>query len=603
MNTKTNTPSRRSHWLADKLNLMLTALALAGLLFATNSRADDDRHGRRQAPELPTPVCDRINVPDGHRVTGHVYALGVQIYRWSGTNWAFIAPEATLFADSCYEREVGIHYAGPTWEAKDGSKVIGARIAGCTPERGAIPWLLLGATTASGHGDFGRVSYIQRVNTIGGTAPAEAGAFVGDEARVPYTTEYYFYRSVQRPTAHSDAVTEWNTFLEEAVFATAQPVPAQPRHAAIVHLAMFDAVNGIERRYEPYYVTARAPRGAREEAAAVQAAYTTLRALYPTQTNALDAHLVESLSKIRGSGESIERGRAWGEYVANQILALRSTDGWNDPQPPFMGGFAVGQWRSLPTGTNADGTLPAVFTQNAVLMPFAMSSPSQFRPGPPYGAQIPDALLTPQYAADLEEVKALGRVDSTIRTPRQTELARLWQAMGAIDEMRVARSLLPRNTRLVDTARLFALASMTACDALIIGADSKYAYQLWRPHHAIRLADTDGNPNTTADPSWTGLILAPRFPEYISNHSVLTASIMRVLARELGDEQTFILSTPLMPGVAASFERFSDAAAQVKEARIWGSMHFRHACDVGEQLGVSLADFVVENYLTPISKK
>jgi hypothetical protein len=194
MNTQANTPSRRSRRLANKHNHTVPALALALLAFASPIRADDDTHLRRRAPELPSPVCDEVNAPDGQRVSAHVYALGVQIYRWSGTNWVFVAPEATLFADPCHAWEVGTHYAGPTWEATDGSKVVAARINGCTPERGAIPWLLLGATFTSDHGRFGRTTHIQRVNTIGGTAPAEAGAFVGDEARVPYTTEYYFYR-------------------------------------------------------------------------------------------------------------------------------------------------------------------------------------------------------------------------------------------------------------------------------------------------------------------------------------------------------------------------------------------------------------------------
>lgn len=195
MNTQTHTTSRRRHRLANNLNHTLAALALACVMSAVSARADDDDRQRRQPPELPAPVCDSVTVPAGNRVSSHVYALGVQIYRWSGTNWAFIAPEAALFADPCYEREVGIHYAGPTWEANDGSKVTGARLAGCTPYRGAIPWLLIGAMSAPGHGRFARLTHIQRVNTIGGTAPSEPGAFVGDEARVPYTTEYYFYRA------------------------------------------------------------------------------------------------------------------------------------------------------------------------------------------------------------------------------------------------------------------------------------------------------------------------------------------------------------------------------------------------------------------------
>jgi hypothetical protein len=408
------------------------------------------------------------------------------------------------------------------------------------------------------------------------------------------------------PSARADAVTDWSAHLEEAVFATAQPIPAQPRSAAIMHLAIFDAVNGIDRRYTPYHVTERAPFGARREAAIAQAAYTALVALYPTQTNALAAHLAESLANIpgcRGRSRATARGRAWGEYVAQRILALRANDGWNTPQPPFFGGFDVGQWRSVAFSTNAEGALPAVFPQNAVLAPFAMNSPSHFRPGPPYGALIPDALLTAEYAEDFEEVKVMGRVDSSMRTPEQSNIARLWQAMGAIDEMRAARSLVSPRARLVDNARLFALVSMAAADALIIGWDSKFAYQLWRPHHAIRLADTDANPNTIADPTWSALILAPRFPEYVSNHSTLTSSIMRILAHELGDENAFTLGSPLMPGFTQDYARFSDAADQVKDARIWGGIHFRHACDVGAQLGMELGEYVLANFLQPLCKR
>ena len=181
----------RRHSLAIKTNLTLSALALA-LGFASPARAGDVR-----GPELPLPVCGKIDVPAGNRLSSHVYALGVQIYRWSGSHWVFIAPEATLYSDPCYETEVGIHFAGPTWKANDGSAVKGARLEDCTPYRGAIPWLLLDATPLSSIGVFARLTFIQRVNTIGGTAPAQAGAFVGDEARVPYTTEYYFYREAK----------------------------------------------------------------------------------------------------------------------------------------------------------------------------------------------------------------------------------------------------------------------------------------------------------------------------------------------------------------------------------------------------------------------
>src|SRR5688572_17360792 len=186
--THTHTVSMLRHALVRNINRTLPALALAVVTLAApiSARAN-------QTPELPI-GCETLAVEAGNRLSSRVYALGVQIYRWSGTNWAFIAPEATLYSDPCYEDQVGIHYAGPTWEANDGSTVKATRVDGCTPYRGAIPWLLLKASSNSGSGVFGRVTFIQRLNTIGGAAPAEPGAFIGDEARVPYTTEYYFYR-------------------------------------------------------------------------------------------------------------------------------------------------------------------------------------------------------------------------------------------------------------------------------------------------------------------------------------------------------------------------------------------------------------------------
>jgi hypothetical protein len=191
-----NTTSFRS-FLSPVARLAAPAMALLLCLAAPPARADND-DGDRRAPALPPPACDSVNVPPGNKVSLHAYALGVQIYRWDGAKWVFLAPEAALYADPCYEEQVGTHYAGPTWESKDGSKVVGTRLAGCTPFRGAIPWLKLGAASTSGRGKFERVTFIQRVNTIGGTAPAEAGLFVGDEARVPYTAEYYFYCASKR---------------------------------------------------------------------------------------------------------------------------------------------------------------------------------------------------------------------------------------------------------------------------------------------------------------------------------------------------------------------------------------------------------------------
>jgi hypothetical protein len=400
--------------------------------------------------------------------------------------------------------------------------------------------------------------------------------------------------------ASADMVTDWNANTEQAILTAAQGPPVQGRFLSIVHAAIYDAVNGIEHKYTPYFVTERGPRGASADAAAAQAAYTALVALYPTQKAAFDTQLAGSLKKIpghKGRSRPIERGRAWGEHVANQILAWRAADGFATPLPGYFGGSDPGVWRSPPAGTNADGTLPAIFPQNAILVPFAMTSHDQFRPGPP------PALTSALYAADLNEVKAIGRFDSAIRTAEQTQLALLWQAVGQVNENHAIRPLIEshcRHWRLVDTARIFALINFAGEDATIAGFDSKYAYNFWRPYHAVRLADTDGNPDTEADPTWDSLFIAPRHPEYMSNHAVITTAFMNTLAELLGDEHTFTLSAPGYPGFTWTFDRFSDAAAQVLEARIWAGIHFRNSCNVGAEQGMKISNYVLENFLLPL---
>jgi hypothetical protein len=397
--------------------------------------------------------------------------------------------------------------------------------------------------------------------------------------------------------ARADEVTDWNAHLEQALKTGTVNPGIQARFAAIMHAAVYDAVNGIAHQYSPYFVTTASPPGARPEAAAVQAAYISLKSLFPAQTATFDAQLAESIAKIPGSNgksTSIARGRAWGEFVANTILAWRSNDGFTTPQTPYFGGTGPGIWRSIPTPTAPDGTLPAVFPQMAVLVPFAMTSPSQFRPGPP------PALDSARYAADVNEVKVIGRIDSTLRTPEQTSIALLWQATGAAEENRLVRSVVPPGNTLVQNARLFALVNITACDAAIAGFNSKYTYNFWRPHHAIRLADPAVNPAIVPDPDWNALFIAPRHQEYISNHAVITGSIMHVLARELGDEHTFTLSSIDFPSFTWTFSSFSEASAQVKEARIWAGIHYRNSCEVGGVVGVQIADYVLDNFLLPI---
>ena len=173
------------------LALLLTVAALASIPAA---RANNDN---RRAPELPFPACGTLQVQPGNKVSFHVYALGVQVYRWNGASWDFVGPIANLYADDNYRGLVGTHYGGPTWESNSGSKVVARRVADCTPDASAIPWLLLETVSTDGPGIFSSVTFIQRVNTTGGLRPTTPGSVIGEEAKVPYTTEYYFYRAAE----------------------------------------------------------------------------------------------------------------------------------------------------------------------------------------------------------------------------------------------------------------------------------------------------------------------------------------------------------------------------------------------------------------------
>ena len=170
---------------------MVALLMVAGLASAsTPITPTKDKDG----PDLPSPLCDRLRVPEGNKLHSQVYATGVQIYRWDGLSWVFVAPAAKLFANAGYDGKVGTHYVGPTWESNSGSKVVGARMYGCSPDTTAIPWLLLEAVSTGGPGIYSSVTYIQRVNTNGGLPPTGPGSFIGETVQVPYTAEYYFYR-------------------------------------------------------------------------------------------------------------------------------------------------------------------------------------------------------------------------------------------------------------------------------------------------------------------------------------------------------------------------------------------------------------------------
>jgi hypothetical protein len=367
------------------------------------------------------------------------------------------------------------------------------------------------------------------------------------------------------------------------------------RITAIVHAAVFDAVNGIERRYAPIRVSRHGPRGASRRAAAIQAAYATLVAFYPSQKDALDAQRLASLQGITDDGDfedskSIERGIAWGQTVAAAILAWRSTDGITPSPPPFTGGIAVGQWRPTPPGF-----LPGAGPQFATMSPWVISAPWQFRP------PGPAALVSHQYAADFNEVKAIGSLTSSTRTDFQTEVAKFWSGNTALYWNRIALTMAAQNdTSLSENARLFALLNLALADAAIACWDAKYHYVFWRPVTAIRLADADGNPETDQDPAWTPLLITPNFPEYPSAHATLSPAAAVVLQATFGDSGPFTLGSEILPGVLHSFNSFAAAADEAFVARIYGGIHFRTSCQDGHNLGVAVGSYIVANATLPI---
>ena len=397
--------------------------------------------------------------------------------------------------------------------------------------------------------------------------------------------------------ASADEVTDWNKILLQALITPpAVAAPLAQRSAAIVQAAVFDAVNGIERSYTPIHVLPAAPPGASQRAAAVQAAYASLVRLFPSQTATFDqARTISMINISSGSAaensESIERGVAWGQIVADAIWAWRSADGFSNVPPPYLGGSAPGQWRPTPPAF-----APGLAPQLAVVTPWAILSPSQFRPSGPAG------LTSAQYTADFNETKSMGSASSATRTDDETLYVKFWNSTspaGFFDP--VATSLaVERHLTLSEESRLLALLNIGLADAIIGCWDAKYTYSSWRPVTAIQLAGTDGNSDTTADPTWTPLLVTPPFPEYPSAHSCVSGAATRMLSSYFGESTPFSVSSNGMPGVVRYFSNFSAAIEEIKNARVFGGIHFRTACNDGQTLGEAIGDYIVANSLVPI---
>ena len=385
--------------------------------------------------------------------------------------------------------------------------------------------------------------------------------------------------------ASADVVTDWNNAALDAIRADRTAPPIASRSLAIVHVAIYDTVNGIARTHEPYLVPSAVSSSASRVAAASAAAHQALVSLFPNHTSTFDALHSAILAGIP-NGPQKTNGITWGEFVASQILAARANDGSNAiVQPP--GGSGPGVWIPTPPAF-----LPYLLPQWGFVVPFGMSSSSQFRPpGPP-------SLDSQRYAADYEEVKQLGALVGSTRTEDQTEIALFW-ADGAGTETppghwnSIAQIIAAaRGTTLEQDARLFALLNIAMADAAICSWDAKYTYHFWRPVTAIAFAEPQLN--------WMSFIVTPPFPDYTSGHSTFSAASATVLPLFFGTEDLpFTTGSDFLPGVYRSFSTCQDAAEEAALSRIYGGIHFRSASEDGLQAGSGIGEWTFTHYLLP----
>jgi hypothetical protein len=384
--------------------------------------------------------------------------------------------------------------------------------------------------------------------------------------------------------ARADAVADWNELAVAAVYAARLSPDAQARSLAIVHVAMFEALNSITPRFTPYRARLPAEAGSSPEAATAAAAHQALGKLFPAQAKDLDAALQAALAKLP-DGPAKAAGIRLGERAATAILAEREQDGSTAPitYRPF----------TLP-GKYVPTQMPSSSTWHAV-RPFALKSGDQFRPPAPY------ALASAQWAADYNEVKRLGGKASA-RTPEQNEIARFWVLTGAATYNPVTRHVATvKGLDLLDSARLFALSAIVTADAAVAMFDAKYAHNFWRPVTAIRNGDIDGNDATALEAGWEPMANTPMHPEYPCAHCTFQGAAAGVLQVLYGDTLPRVtLTSTAAPGVTRSFERLSDYVTEVINARIYEGVHYRTSGEVGAALGRRIAEEVVKTHLTPL---
>lgn len=389
----------------------------------------------------------------------------------------------------------------------------------------------------------------------------------------------------------AEVIYEWNRLV--------QSVSPNWRAYAIMHIAMFDAVNSVADVYTPFRIHVPGARGASQQVAAAQAAHDVLVSLFPAQSASFGAALARSQVGIPFG--LAEQGKAIGRQVAQEVLKWRQEDGWpatitpdgNHPLPPFPGLYQ----RTPPANSAPTFT----FYRNAT--PFGILSSTQFLP------PSPPAITSVQYAKDFNETKLLGAVNSGARTPEQTLLAQIAHGVNTSTGPfkvwnnvtgAVARS---RALSLVDAARLFALLNVSFNDAIQTSMTSKFVYNLWRPVTAIRLADQDLNHATEADPNWLPLLPTPPYPAYAGNMSCLSFASARALSLVFGRDDIPLSvtweRTMGLPNETREFTGFSDLAEQMARSRVHGGIHFQFDTEASRQVCGKIADYVNSNFMRP----
>ncbi len=391
-----------------------------------------------------------------------------------------------------------------------------------------------------------------------------------------------------------DMVLRWNQVMIATLGTAGQSGVIATRSGAIVQAAVYEAVNAIDQTHTPYLVNIPAPTWASQEAAAAQAAHDTLVGLFPAQATVLGLQLRASLQGIQ-NGAPKTWGISVGHAAAQIMLAVRANDhsNWVVPYTPVN---EPGRWRPTPPAF-----LPPTAPQWPYVIPFTLSYGSQFRP------PSQPALTSPEYTRDFNEVKELGALDSATRTADQTEAALYWAGIvtpnaGVVEIFnQIAQQVaVDQGNTLAENARMLALLDLAQADAGIACWDAKYVYDFWRPITGIREADTDGNPDTEADPTWTPLLVTPPFPAYTSGHSCVTGASTAMLAAFFGtDAIPFSYSWAGLPGVKRSFASFSAAADEVGFARMWAGIHWSFDNLGGLTVGEMIAPYVFANFLRP----